>query len=318
MTSHDTPQPIPAGCLATRTALVTGSSSGIGAATARTLAAEGAHVLVSGRDAVRDAAVVDEIVGLGGRADFVTVDLGGSYADIRAFAAEATRVLGGRIDVPVSNAGIYPATPTPDLDDADLDAMLAVNIRAPHVLVASLAPTMAERGSGAIVTIGSWMAQTGMPFGAMYSATKAADEQLTRSWAAEFGPRGVRVNALPPRGDAHPGQRGQRRRPGRDDGRDPRRHGRLTGRHRARRPVPGVERRPDGPRHHALRRRRDLGHPPALTACPSPGEWRRTAAFQRRIQPFCATRGEVALQVDRADPELSLVASPGVPRDAAG
>ncbi|MBD8608731.1 SDR family oxidoreductase [Aeromicrobium sp. CFBP 8757] len=206
MTSHDTTQTIsrPAR-LTSRTALVTGSTSGIGAATARLLAAEGAHVLVSGRDAARGKAVVDDIVQAGGRADFVAVDLGGSYADLRAFAAEATDVLGGRVDVLVNNAGIYPATPTVDLADADLDAMLAVNVRAPHVLVAALAPAMAERGTGAIVTIGSWMAQTGMPFGAMYSATKAADEQLTRSWAAEFGSRGVRVNALAPGATLTPG-----------------------------------------------------------------------------------------------------------------
>ena len=76
--------------------------------------------------------------------------------------------------------------------------MLAVNIRAPHVLVATLAPAMADRGSGVIVTIGSWMARVGGPAGALYTATKAADEQLTRSWAAEFGPRGVRVNAVAP------------------------------------------------------------------------------------------------------------------------
>ncbi len=76
--------------------------------------------------------------------------------------------------------------------------MLAVNVRAPPVLVGALAPAMAERGSGVVVNVGSWMGQVGTPFGAMYSATKAADEQLTRSWAAEYGPRGVRVNALAP------------------------------------------------------------------------------------------------------------------------
>ena len=206
MTSPDTTQTTSRpGRLASRTALVTGSTSGIGAATARLLAAEGAHVLVSGRDTARGQAVVDEIVGAGGRADFVAVDLGGSYDDLRAFATEATSVLGGTVDVLVNNAGIYPATATADLADAEIDAMLAVNVRAPHVLVAALAPAMAERGTGAIVTIGSWMAQTGMPFGAMYSATKAADEQLTRSWAAEFGPRGVRVNALAPGATLTPG-----------------------------------------------------------------------------------------------------------------
>jgi NAD(P)-dependent dehydrogenase (short-subunit alcohol dehydrogenase family) len=57
---------------------------------------------------------------------------------------------------------------------------------------------MADRGHGAIINIGSWMAQVGSPYGAMYTATKAADEQLTRSWAAEYGPRGVRVNAIAP------------------------------------------------------------------------------------------------------------------------
>jgi uncharacterized protein YndB with AHSA1/START domain len=76
--------------------------------------------------------------------------------------------------------------------------MLAINIRAPHVLVAEIAPGMAARGYGMIVTVGSWMAQVGSSFGAMYTATKAADEQLTRSWAAEYGPRGVRVNAIAP------------------------------------------------------------------------------------------------------------------------
>lgn len=181
-----------------RTAVVTGSTSGIGAAIARSLAAHGAHVVVSGRDLPRGSAVVDDIRAAGGTADFIAVDLGGSYAALRAFAADAETALGGRVDILVNNAGIYPATLTPDLADADLDAMLAVNVRAPHVLVGELVPAMAERGQGAVVNIGSWMASLGSPFAAMYSATKAADEQLTRSWAAEFGPRGVRVNTVAP------------------------------------------------------------------------------------------------------------------------
>lgn len=193
-----------------RSAIVTGSTSGIGAAIIRALAAEGAHVVVSGRDTTRGEQVVEAVRGSGGRADFVPVDLAGSYDGIRQFATDATAVLGGRVDLLVNNAGVYPATLTADLPDADLDAMLAVNIRAPHVLVAAIAPAMAERGRGAIVNIGSWMARVGSPFAAMYTATKAADEQLTRAWAAEFGPRGVRVNTVAPGVTLTPGNEAAR------------------------------------------------------------------------------------------------------------
>jgi len=205
-----TPTSSTAGPLAGRTALVTGSTSGIGAATARTLAAAGAHVVVSGRDAARAAAVVAEVEAAGGRADAVVVDLAGPYADLRAFAARVTEVVGGRLDVLVNNAGLYPVSATEDLPDADLDAMLAVNVRAPHVLVGALAPAMAARGSGAVVTVGSWMASVGSPFGAMYTATKAADAQLTRSWAAEYGPRGVRFTTVAPGVTLTPGNAAHR------------------------------------------------------------------------------------------------------------
>ncbi|MFJ4845198.1 SDR family NAD(P)-dependent oxidoreductase [Streptomyces sp. NPDC088733] len=208
-TNHSTAS-APGSRLAGRTALVTGSTSGIGAAIARVLAGEGAHVVVSGRQAAGGARVVDEIRGAGGRADFVAADLAGGYAQLRAFAARAADVLGGRVDILVNNAGIYPATRTEDLPDADLDAMLAVNLRAPHVLVAALAPAMAARGGGAVVTVGSWMARVGTPYAAMYTATKAADEQLTRNWAAEYGPRGVRVNTVAPGATLTPGNEAAR------------------------------------------------------------------------------------------------------------
>ncbi len=188
-----------------KTAIVTGSTSGIGEAIARVLAASGATVVVSGRDADRARGVVDTITAAGGTAHAVTVDLGGSYDDIRKFAAEATETLGGRVDILVNNAGLYPVTATEGLPDADLDAMLAVNVRAPHVLVAALAPSMVEQGCGVIINIGSWMARVGSPFGAMYTATKAATEQLTRAWAAEYGPSGIRVNTVAPGATLTPG-----------------------------------------------------------------------------------------------------------------
>ncbi len=191
--------------LAGRTAIVTGSSSGIGEAIARVLAASGAHVVVSGRDAERAARVVDTITARGERASAVTADLAAAPDDVRDFARRATDALGGRVDILVNNAGVYPAGPTEHVTDAVLNTVLATNVRAPHVLVAHLAPAMAARGDGAIVNIGSWMARVGVPFMALYPATKAAIEQLTRAWAAEYGPRGVRVNGVAPGATATPG-----------------------------------------------------------------------------------------------------------------
>lgn len=191
--------------LAGRTAIVTGSSSGIGEAIARVLAASGARVVVSGRNLERAQTVVDTITAAGGTAYALPADLAGSYGDIRAFARTATQTLGGTVDILVNNAGVYPVMPTAMLSDADFDAVLATNIRAPHVLVAELAPAMAERGSGAIVNVGSWMSRVGIPAGAAYSASKAAIEQMTRTWAAEFGPKGVNVNSVAPGATATPG-----------------------------------------------------------------------------------------------------------------
>lgn len=115
-----------------------------------------------------------------------------------------------RIDILINNAGICPSTATEDLDDTDLEAMLAGNIRAPHVLVSQIAPAMAGLGGGCIVNVGSWMARVGNPIAALCSATKAAEEQLTRSWAAEFGPRGVRVNTIAPGATLTPGNEAAR------------------------------------------------------------------------------------------------------------
>jgi 3-oxoacyl-[acyl-carrier protein] reductase len=182
----------------THTALVTGSTSGIGAATARTLAAQGWRVVVTGRNSARGRAVVAGIENGGGQAVFVSSDLAGPPEALRDFARAAVEAAGGRLDAVIHNAALCPAVDTVRLTDADLEATLAVNIRAPHVLTAALAPPMAERGDGAIVVIGSWMAHVGHPFVGLYSATKAAEIQLARSWAAEFGPRGVRVNTVSP------------------------------------------------------------------------------------------------------------------------
>ncbi|WP_445519911.1 SDR family NAD(P)-dependent oxidoreductase [Streptomyces sp. NEAU-174] len=201
------------GRLQDKRALVTGATSNIGRAIAERFAAEGAHVVVSGRSAERGTEVVAAIRARGGRADFVRADLDGSAEASRALADEAASVLGGGIDVLVNNAGVYPGDSTADTDEKSFDHVYAVNVKAPFFLTAAIAPAMAEAGGGAIVNLGSWIARLGIPIGALYSSSKGAMETLTRAWAAEFGPRGVRVNAISPGvvhtpvpGEVHPGE----------------------------------------------------------------------------------------------------------------
>jgi NAD(P)-dependent dehydrogenase (short-subunit alcohol dehydrogenase family) len=184
--------------LAGKTALVTGATSNIGRAIAVAFAAEGAHGAVAGRNPERGKAVVAEIEAAGGRAEFIAADLDGSAERSRDLAAETTRRLGGRLDILVNNAGIYPGPVTPDTDEATFDEVYAINVKAPFFLVAAVAPAMATAGGGVIINLGSWIARLGIPVGALYSSSKGAMETLTRAWAAEFGPSGVRVNAISP------------------------------------------------------------------------------------------------------------------------
>jgi NAD(P)-dependent dehydrogenase (short-subunit alcohol dehydrogenase family) len=176
-----------------QTALVTGSTDGIGVAIARTLAAGGAQVIVSGRNAERGEQVVQSILDDGGEAGFVAADL--STADgVHALAAAA-----GPVDILVNNAAMLVAPePTADVPEDIIDQALAMNIKAVFLLTGLLAPAMVDRGTGAIVNVGSINGLLGMAHSALYSATKAAIHSLTKSWAAEYGPSGVRVNTVAP------------------------------------------------------------------------------------------------------------------------
>ena len=180
-----------------KTALITGSTSGIGRATAEKLAASGARLVISGRDRTRGKATVAAIREAGGTADFVATELS-DVSSVRNLAARALEFGGGRIDLLVNNAGIFPFGATADVTDDEIDAVAAVNVKAPFLLVAALAPVMAAKGSGAIVNISTMVANFGMPGMALYGSSKAALQLLTKSWAAEFGPHGVRVNAVSP------------------------------------------------------------------------------------------------------------------------
>jgi NAD(P)-dependent dehydrogenase (short-subunit alcohol dehydrogenase family) len=182
-----------------RTALVTGSTGGLGAAIAQAFAEAGAFVVVSGRNKERGDQVVADIRSAGGEAAFVVTDLSGGEASVRALVEEATAAAGGRIDILVNNAAtLLLPTPTAEISEQTLRDVFSVNVFAPFLLTGLVAPAMVERGDGAIVNIGSITGLRGGAGSAVYCANKAAIHSFTQSWADEYGPSGVRVNAVAP------------------------------------------------------------------------------------------------------------------------
>ena len=125
-----------------KTALVTGATSGIGYAIALQLAAEGAEVVVHGRNAERGEKAVQDIENAGGTARFIAADMAVAD-DVRRLADEA-----GAVDILINNAGIYRFAPTFDTTDADFDDQINTNLRAPYLLVQKLVPGMIARGGG--------------------------------------------------------------------------------------------------------------------------------------------------------------------------
>ena len=179
--------------------LVTGGTSGIGEATARAYAAAGADVLITGRDEERGRQIVESLVADGERARFVRADLE-RFEDVQRLTQEVEHV-----DVLVNNAGMFPFGATHDVNAAVFDSAFALNVKAPFFLTGAFAPRMASNGGGAIVNITTMVASFGIPGMALYGSTKAALTLLTKAWAAEYGPQGVRVNAVAPGPTRTPG-----------------------------------------------------------------------------------------------------------------
>ncbi|MGP3974972.1 SDR family NAD(P)-dependent oxidoreductase [Streptomyces sp. 8N114] len=178
-----------------RTVVVTGAGTGIGRATARAFAAQGAHVLAVGR---RTAPLEETAAepGPGAITPFVA-DLTDEDVPERIVVAalEAT----GRLDVLVNNAGIVCAERLGDYTRESIDTQLATNLTAPVLLTQAALPALkAAPAGGVVVNVGTSVGQRAWPGNSLYAATKTALELLTRSWAVDLAPHGIRVAAVAP------------------------------------------------------------------------------------------------------------------------
>ena len=175
--------------LTAQTALITGGTAGIGLACARLMAREGASVIITGRDEQRGK---EAAAGIDGDVRFIQVDLS-DIESVKSLVQQA-----GNVDILVNNAASFPAALTVDQEVDSFEKTFDTNVRGAYFLAAGLVPGMLERGHGSIVNVTTMVAAKGVPGASAYSASKAAVESLTRTWAAEFGARGVRVNSVAP------------------------------------------------------------------------------------------------------------------------
>jgi NAD(P)-dependent dehydrogenase (short-subunit alcohol dehydrogenase family) len=179
--------------LESRTALVTGASRGIGAATARALDRAGARVALIARDLQQLQVVAATLAN-------EPVPMAADLRDPETPGRIAGEVLSafGRVDILVNNAAVAARLAISDTGAATIDEMFAVNVRAPLLLIAALSPAMARQGGGSIINLSSVSGVVGTPRRAAYAASKGALDAATRSLAIELGPSGLRVNAVAP------------------------------------------------------------------------------------------------------------------------
>jgi len=174
-----------------KVAVITGGNSGIGRATAKLFADEGAKVVITGR---RQAALDEALSIIGPAATAIQGDVA-DPAHHRAVAALVGERFGGA-DIYVANAGVNTITPSAKVGEAEYDAQFAINARGTFFGVQAIAPLL--RDGGAIVLVGSLASDKVLDGHAVYAGTKAAIGAFARSWALEFKDRGIRVNMLSP------------------------------------------------------------------------------------------------------------------------
>ena len=180
-----------------RRALVTGGARGLGSVMAEALAEAGADVAVASRTLDACQAAAQEIArATGRRTAAFAVDLSRSD-EITRLAGEVDRAF-GPVDILVNNAGVNVRGPSDELSEADWDAVVTTNLKAPFLLSRALGPRMCERGWGRVINLGSILSVVALPGRAPYASSKAAVLNLTRVLALEWATRGVTVNAICP------------------------------------------------------------------------------------------------------------------------
>ncbi|MEA1672858.1 SDR family NAD(P)-dependent oxidoreductase [Nitrospirillum sp. BR 11163] len=172
-------------------AVVTGGSSGIGLATAKRLAAEGATVFITGR---RQAELDKAVAGIDGAATAVQADVSRLSDLDRLF--ETVRSKEGRLDILFANAGILEKAPLGAITEEAVDRLLTVNVKGTIFTVQKALPLLSDGAS--VILTSSVVAQKGLPAGSVYAATKAAIRSLARTWVADLKPRAIRVNVVSP------------------------------------------------------------------------------------------------------------------------
>jgi len=180
-----------------RRAVVTGAARGLGRTIAEALAQAGANVVIASRTLSDCQAVAEEIAASTGRRTWAFVVDVANSSEIKRFAEEVSSVF-GPVDILVNNAGINIRGAAEELSEADWDAVIATNLKAPFLCARAFGPAMCERGWGRIVNIGSILSAVGLPGRAPYASSKAGLLNLTRVLALEWGKKGVTVNAICP------------------------------------------------------------------------------------------------------------------------
>ena len=184
------------GVLEGKRALITGAASGIGKAAALLFAKEGAAVSVTDRDTAGGLETVREIEGQGGRGLFVAADV--TRAEDCESAVQQTVARLGGLDVLFNNAGIIIRRSVVELDEADWDRVMAVNVKSIFLMSKYAIPIMQAGGQGTIINMSSGWGLVGGPKAAAYCASKGAVVLLTKAMAVDCGPDGIRVNCLCP------------------------------------------------------------------------------------------------------------------------